>query len=286
MSEGNVYLCSWKKAGSDFELRLIDNIHKVIKGSDFEYLDECMKDEILSIYGDGEAIIEYVPPRTEDKMQGSYLYSQLCYGDSNRVVSRDNLFIGGYCEVCEYPIGERSDVLLSLQKKPKTPIISIKGLLPHQMIYHKDVVVIFENLLSEKLTKNVVLFKDKKTDYFEVFPQRIVNISGVVGGTYPSKFGQSWECSLCQRKEFTVHSEEHDSGTLFINPEVLLGKLSNLIFIKGGKATYPAIKTDVWKNHVKNKEFKGVSSSPVCVLNPEFVEEPVLPITSEFDWML
>lgn len=74
MSEGNVYLCTWRKTDKGFTIALKRDSKVEASGATFDQAEEEMWDVLLDRFGDGEAVVEYVipRPRTEETFAQRY----------------------------------------------------------------------------------------------------------------------------------------------------------------------------------------------------------------------
>jgi len=279
MAEGNVYLCDKKKIRGKYVLELMKNKKIRVEGSDLEGCEIELYDQILQIYGDGEAILEYLPPKSKKMPTGVYLYSAVGYNDSVTIKNADEIFEGEVCDKCnQYIHCKRTEVpmSISIKRKPGKAVLGTYGLRNSCEVYSE----FFINLLSdeEKQTFETrpVLYKGEATGYIEIFPKKIISRVGHKGAK--EHFG--WKCSKCGNRRFSViHPELYHNHEIFIAPETIDSKSKLPIFITKGDEATMAFPNERWAELLQHKqESKGANSHPVVVLESEYIDySPELP---------
>ncbi|MCD6052313.1 MAG: hypothetical protein K0Q55_3731 [Verrucomicrobia bacterium] len=110
--EGKVYICTWKKVGTKYQVWLKKNPKIKASARTFEEADEILAGEIMEIAGDGENVREYLPPAPESSKPAKLLDIAIVHVGGNthsRIVGEDkHLFSGGVCPHCGTFLGERT----------------------------------------------------------------------------------------------------------------------------------------------------------------------------------
>jgi len=294
--EGNVYLCDKKKKWGKYRLELQENRDIKTSGYDLELCKVEIYEQILDAYGDGEAVLEFIPEKSKKLKTGTYLYTELGYNESVDILNENSLFEGGICPKCSYGIGDRTEELLNLERKPKNNLVSItykkrkyddefNRVFPKVNIYSKKFLNLFtkdEKLLFD--TKSVLL-KGKESEYVELIPKKIVLHSGHKGAQYPTEYLQSWRCSECKRENYLVDASNiYRDDYIFLNPNDIRDS-STMFFMSQGMHTSLVVRTDRWAQLLQHKkETKGIVTNPVVILEEKYVEYPQLEEPEKFEW--
>src|ERR1041384_2936694 len=110
MSEGNVYLCLWKKRGRRLTLFLENDPGVKVSASNLADAEEKMWDLLCEKFGDGEAVLEYrtLPDVPEAQFAMRYGTPNLVIVSGNdsagALVNAQELHPKGYCADCQQPL--------------------------------------------------------------------------------------------------------------------------------------------------------------------------------------
>lgn len=283
MSEGKVYDCKLIEKDCVYCIELLDN--PSIRSEDTD-LEECKLDiysQIMDWNGDGEAVLELLPPLSKKRKDSIQLYSNVSSNDWIYIVKeiREQVY-KDVCPVCQHDKkANRTDAFLELERKPKAPIAYAEGVYPVIEIVKES----FLNLLSKEeqnlFIKRPVLFKGKECGYYELLPKKTVNLVGYKNAEYPFGF----ECSKCNHKRFVVRVNGYDDGTYFVSKLDFANNYPSMFFVYGGFMKSLTFRNDRWKILKQHKkETRGVSSEPVFLLESEYIADPVLPKQDSFEW--
>jgi len=287
VSEGNVYLCAWRRRGDEYEIFLLENPSLREQGSDLDELRISLCERIVLWNGDGEALLEMAPPITEDLAEGCRLYSELSYNNKVKIFNSGSLYAGGYCQKCRFAIGPRSESEIEIDKKPKSPVVGVGGILPVLEIYSAAFVDLLAQHAEHDIQFRDVLCKGKKSGYVEAISGCEVGHVGMVGAEYPESFSRSWRCTECGHVEFSVYVENMGGLSRFVSEESFHHGYPPAFLLNSGRFLSIAVRADVWAKMQTDKRARGVASESVIVLQKEFVEMPMsLPEPDEFDWIL
>jgi len=283
MSEGQVYDCKFTEKEGVYKIELFDN--PSIKSEDDD-LEQCKLDiysQIMAWNGDGEAVLELLPPLGKKRKDSIQLYSHVSSNDWIYIVKekREQVY-KDVCSVCQHDKkANRTDALLELEEKPKAPVVYAEGVYPVIEIVKES----FLNLLSKEeqrlFTKRPVLYKGKECGYYELFPQKTVKTVGYRDAEYIFGF----ECSKCNHKRFMLRVNGYNDGTDFVSKLDFSDNYPSMFFLYCGFMRNLTFRNDRWKELKQHKkETRGVSSESVFLLNAEYVVDPLLPIQDSFEW--
>lgn len=295
---GKVYLCNKKKVMGIYSLELVDNKHIKSKGINFEACKEDICMQIIDWNGDGEAVLEFVPEQTKKHPTGIEMYRSLGYNESVDILNENDLFVGGVCPKCKYGIGKRTNELLNLEWKPKNVLVSISSrarknqndfprIFPKIKIYSKKFVHLLIKDEKKAFEEKEVLIKGKVSDFVELIPKDVVAQCGHKGADYDSHpFIKTWKCTECGRTELHFDIQKlYKSEYEFVDPKSI-SNYPTMFFLQWGMQTSLVVRNDRWAELLEyKKETKGIATSPVVVLNEEYVEYPTSFYEPEkFEW--
>jgi hypothetical protein len=109
--EGQVYLCSWKRAKGRFRVWLQSDRRVAAEAATFREASEALWSEIVRAFNDGEAVLEYQPPPRPEPATRRFLDPHLVSVIGNmraRLVNPDEMFTEGLCPQCREPRGQRT----------------------------------------------------------------------------------------------------------------------------------------------------------------------------------
>lgn len=111
--EGQVYLCSWKRARGRFRVWLQSNQRIAAEAGTFRKASEALWSEIARAFDDGEAVLEFQPPSPPEPATRRFLDPPLVSVIGNmgaRLANAAELYTEGVCPQCRQPRGRRTEV--------------------------------------------------------------------------------------------------------------------------------------------------------------------------------
>jgi hypothetical protein len=183
MSEGNVYLCTWRKMDAGFTIALKRDSTVHASGETFDEAEEEMWDVLSDRFADGEAVVEYVKPRP--RAEGSFVAR---YGKPELVVVSGNDYAGkllnaaalhpkGYCRNCRWPLETAAGVVPEFDWLP-----SGDGIFSHMMssMYSEEFLSLFTTEEMKRLKFEPVHGqKRKKKKHFRLAGDAVADYVGV-----------------------------------------------------------------------------------------------------------
>jgi hypothetical protein len=116
--EGQVYLCSWKRAKGRFRVWLKSNRRVAAEGADFQAAREALWGEIVKAFDDGEAVLEFQPPPPTEPAVRRFLDPPLVSVIGNmwaKLANPDEVYTEGLCPQCREPRGRRTEARVLLE---------------------------------------------------------------------------------------------------------------------------------------------------------------------------
>jgi hypothetical protein len=282
MAEGGIYLCEKKKFAGIYSLKLIDNPQIRAKGINLESCKEDICMQIIDWNGDGEAVLEFVPQKLYKRLAtGTDMYRQIGYNDTVDLLNTNALYEGEICPKCKYALGKRTDETLDIEELPKGKkmVLGIKRKMPKHSnefvrlfpvieAYHKELVEVLDKDLFEM---REILYKGKKSDYFELIPKKIIkNCSHKKAQYHKHPFLKNWRCTECGREELHFWTDQYKWENSLVNPADI-EDLPSMFFLDTGLHISLCVRNDKWVEIGKNKK---VVTNSVIVLDKEYVEIP------------
>lgn len=285
MAEGNVYLCSWKKTSEGIDAQLLADESVRVMTKSFSELKELLQEQIIEWNGDGEAVVELIPPSPSSTKKGINLYTDIGYNNRANVLNSDSLYGNGYCSKCQFSLGQRNNNPLEIEGVLKGACVGVVGSYPIIQIYTWDFIKLLIDRTETSIEVLPVLKNGKETGYVEIKSVTAVKNVGCNGAEYPSVFQQSWQCDVCNRSKFIAQLNGASEGEYYLSSNSFHGQAPNITFVDSGMLTSIVLRNDLWSKIAKDKASKGIVTSPVVVLDDKFVEVPQLPTPKEFDWV-
>jgi len=198
MSEGNVYLCEWKKAGRKLTLSLKNDPDVKVTASDLDAAEEQMWELLCEKFGDGEAVLEYVtpPPRKEAEFIKHYGAPHLVVVSGNeyvgKLVNETEFHPKGYCRDCRHPHETAPNVTPEYDWLPS----SDGALSPTDNFFSEDFLSLLTTAERSCLKLEPVRGpKAKGKRFFRLTGEPVVNFVGVPGFEGLSVY----QCQRCKR---------------------------------------------------------------------------------------
>ena len=126
MSEGNVYLCLWKKGGRNLTLFLESDPSVKVSASNLADAEEKMWELLCEKFGDGEAVLEYRTPPEVPEAQFARRYGSpnlvIVSGNDSTgtLVNAKELHPEGYCPDCQQPLKTNPAVVPEFDRLPSS----------------------------------------------------------------------------------------------------------------------------------------------------------------------
>lgn len=126
MSEGNVYLCLWKKRGRSLTLFLESDPSVKVSASNLADAEEKMWELLCEKFGDGEAVLEYHTPPDAPEAQFAMRYGSpslvIVSGNDSAgtLVNAKELHPKGYCPDCQQPLKTNPAVVPQFDRVPSS----------------------------------------------------------------------------------------------------------------------------------------------------------------------
>jgi len=285
MLEGQVYDCRYEEKDGEFFLELVNNPSIKSDGDDLEECKMDMYSQIIKWNGDGEAVLELLPPLSKKTKMGMQLYVSASYNDWTCIKDKNFQVYKETCPVCKYSMNaERNEALLEITRKPKASFAGVHGIRPKIFIYSDC----FVSLLTkeEQLTfeKRPVIYQGKECGYWELLPKHTVMIVGPKGASY--MMSGNWKCIKCGRNNFIPEIKGYRSDSHFIKKSDM-DSLPSVFFIDDCYSKILTIRNDRWSELKQyKKETRGAVSSPVILLEPQYVfENPPMKKKDTFGWV-
>ncbi|KPV93709.1 hypothetical protein AN214_04262 [Pseudoalteromonas sp. P1-9] len=276
--EHNIWYCEKRESRNGVTLSFVEDDSVNVVEDDLDLAIESMQLLLLEKYGDGEAVVEIVDKKKE--------HVAISYNESVfSKISLDNYFTFGCCKKCSYPLGNRNNKPIELKELPSLDIASVRSPFAFLRVYSEK----FINKLPKRDLENFevrkVLFEDKDSGYVELIANQLLTAVGKVGASYPTIFDQSWECAECGRRSFATQINGKSVHTpFFLSQDYYQTKKRNLIpFASSSGVNKILIATQLWSDLITSKEFKGLVSDKIVLLNNLEAEVPNLPIVAEFE---
>ena len=282
--ESNVYICDKKKKLGRYYLELQEN--RDIKASGFS-LEDCREEiaiQIMDWNGDMQAVVEFIPEKSKKMKTGVSLYSSLGYNESVHILNGKELYTN-HCPKCLYPLGDKNNIIIDIETKPKGAIASNMGRF-EILFYKKSFIDLFTREEKNLFDAKPISVKGKISDCVELVPKEIITQCGHIGAEYPTTFTQSWKCSKCGREEFITRalSYKYNYNHIFVDPKTIRDN-PTMFFLTHGMHTSLVVRNDRWAELLKHKkETKGITTDPVVVLESKYVEYPELEEPKKFEW--
>ncbi|MBF7073966.1 hypothetical protein ISG33_11200 [Glaciecola sp. MH2013] len=285
MSEGNIYLCHWKKESGEYKLTIGCNSKLVVASTSLDYCIEDICGQITNWNGDGEPLLEFLPPFDNGSVPP--LYRSCAYNESVKSINTDELFDLPHCESCKHNFSQRTDAPINIDSKPKDLIVSVQGIFPFLQIYSNKLIGLLSSIEKETFSCRSVLYNGNEIDYFELIPKKVVPHVGLKGAIYPTAFQQSWRCKVCGTTSFSVEHPKYDRGTIFANASDVHGEavLPSVFFLKDHLRTSLTLRRDRWVEIVSSIG-GALLSTPVAVVDEFDTELPRIDYTKRFDWIM
>lgn len=291
---GNVYICEKKERNGKYFLTLLENKDIKASGEDLEWCKTEICSEIILWNGDGEAVLEFTPQKSKKTKTGIDMYRALGYNEGVDILNTSSPFSGGSCKKCSHELGERSDELLNLEWKPKNVLACIDfrtrkdendspRIFKDIRIYHKKFIDLLSKDERKTFTIKPVLLKGKTSDYVELIPKEVIEACGHKGAKYSTL--TNWKCNVCGRTQLSpLIRELYNNEYIFMDPKTIK-RDSTIFFLKNSLHISLVVSNDRWAELFKHKkETKGIATSPVVVLEEQYVEYPKLEEPEKFEW--
>lgn len=287
--EGQVYRCSWQKKGRSYVLTCSKPVTVAVRSVDLEGAMDKLISEIMTLTGDGEPCLQFVPDLPEAGDKKGYFdpkYYEIGYNctvewDSSSGKTRD-LTSRGRCEKCEVALGIRTDVRRIIRTVPRYDISGfykdrtlgmmlsedvLRHLKPHIKQRAKLVPVDLDARISKKVRKK----------YFELSFE--LDTSVTIPKEYDSLSG--WRCKACGT--FSV---------FWYNPRIVKSSTHGIarssavkpvVFVDGGPRKSIAVNKSIHDALCADKTIRGLVLEPVALFNqnqmlsPEEVKRLKLP---------
>ena len=273
MEEGNVYITTWKKKGSKFILSLTKDPKIFSESKDFEEAVEDLAMRICELYGDGEAVLEFDRALPKTVFPLKYGKPEIVWvGGNERGALHSNpsdLFEGGICKLCKWPLGKRS-------KTPALVDIPIKSdgiIVDHIGPVFSEA---FFSLLNAEELEGLELLEIEhygKQDgaFFEIVGKSICSFVGVKD--YPYIGGQ--KCSYCGFKSFYYSRE-----VFFFLAKMDMPKPLPTCFVVGGNENYLCMEGQRYRDILEKTGIRNIVSTRIGVVNSdkEIDRDPDVPI--------
>lgn len=291
---GNIYICEKKERNGKYFLTLFDNKEIKVSGKDLEWCKVEIYSEIILWNGDGEAVLEFLPEKSKKMVTGIEMYRALGYNEGVDILNTISPFGRGDCEKCSHELGERTDELLNLERKPKNVLVCIDyrtrkdkndspRIFNEIVIYHKKFLDLLTKDEKNIFTTKPILIKGKKSDYLELMPKIIIEACGHKGAKYSTL--TNWICNTCGKTQLSTFIPELYNYKYIFMDSKTISKSNTIFFLKNSLHTSLVISNDRWAELFKyKKEIKGIATNPVVVLEEKHVEYPEFEEPKKFEW--
>ncbi len=283
MREGKFYLVDWiydeVKGVHQLSLQNKDDI--IITSDSLEYAKDELRTRICLWNGDGEALIELLP-------QGKYgaSFSMIKPSDDYWLENyTKELFEGGICSGCKFPIGKRTDICLSSSSKPKEGACYFSNCIPLIHFYSESLLKQIQELSERKFEVKPVLHKGYECGYFEILDEPISKYKLPVEYDLNTDLRTTFECSICGRKSYDALLDAK-VGNVYLPLEDVFGKQVSVVKPKSLVMSGIVVKEALLKKLNRKGKQNKFLTSVVNVISNDRLHVPTdkLPIVTEIDW--
>jgi hypothetical protein len=276
MSEGLVWLCGWSEKDGQYTVWVKSHPEVRAVGPNLDDANLKLSDEICGRFGDGEAALEFDPPRPVASQNERYLREQLVKispnGGFDTRMREETLFSGGICSECGWAVGTRT----------VEPLIGDTGvgyegaspMVPAHMVLFSER---FLSLLTEKEKaalelREVIRPPRSKIKFYEVIPRTFVPYVGV-RGRKPS----GWYCGTCGYRCYSYYDQGWDV-TCFVCRRDLPRPIPSLFAVGSERDVNLCMPRKRWREILGHREARGIMSHNLGVVDEHECERtPELP---------
>lgn len=278
--EGKVYICSWKKVGTKYQVWLKNNPRIKASSTDFEMADEMLWGKIMDLDGDGENVREYIPPAPEAQLSVKLLDVAIVSVTANnhdRITGEAGmLFSGGICPYCRTFLGKRTDVPLSIDGMPGGYDGGFVWQKPFQYFSGDFLKLLTARERSLFEWRPVGLPKRSRKEFFEVIPVKAIPQVVVKGMNF-----EPYQCPKCQSISAMHCFQKGTSIFQYVVRSSLPAKLPSC-FAMGYPYNFRLCLTEKrWLEIAGQPGTRGLVSNKVgviadadCEANPKFLKHP------------
>ena len=205
MSEGKFYLVDWHQSNGQHHLSLQKAKSISVSHNDLDEAKELLYETICFQYGDGEAHLELIANDSANHAQWYEIEPIASAWLKNQGAT---LYEKGICQGCDFPIGDRTDVLLESGNPLKNGVGYFSNTKPMIYYYSKALLDNISLHLDVTFVTQPILYKGQETDYVEILNLPKVNYQILKGQQPNSQLRTTFECNRCGRKSFASFDYE------------------------------------------------------------------------------
>jgi hypothetical protein len=278
MSEGHIYVSYWERNERGYEGWMERWPKRRVSGETFYEMREALGNVVGEEVGDGEPNFEFEPPFIEaagwehlfrDGWRSTYLLRR------PRLTTDVGLFDGGFCGQCKWPVGNRTNETLRVERDswPKG-IKSFAAVARHTMripVASKGLLDIFTSEERESFEfRPVETIPAARTRFYEFVPRRFVS---EVGGKALQADG--WHCRQCGRR-YVSNSRVLGYGPRVVSRDAIEPG-AGLFFLGDAGNFSVCLSADRWEELKATLRAAEITSSLIAIIEAgEREESPVL----------
>jgi hypothetical protein len=272
-TENQVYRCTWKKRGKVFELKCIFPVVTESASADLERAKEDLWAQIMDATGDGEPVLQFVPPLPEATRKKSRFLPEYYHVECNELVDwarerQHDLFVGGVCKRCGVGLGMRTETQRLVTSLPRYDIVGFRKdqnlrtmysdvFLNHIMPFATAGVRLIEVKFEDAIQKRL---RGKRYHEVDFSPGMQIAVPRANDG-----FGSSFRCLECGRQHFFFSAKKlRAQYSTYLVRSLAHGRV---LFIGSGSGRVIAVDAKLHERIASDKRVKGFLTDRLVLLD-------------------
>jgi len=268
MSEGNLYICCWKKYSDRFRVWLKSNPEIQAEALSFNEASQNIVEQISCHLGDGEPLLDFTPPPPDR-------YLVLLFNHSSEIsIGFDSIFKRAICTYCGCTHGQRTNTQLQVMALPPKADIT-------EVTIGKRIIPLY----SEKFLNALTCSERKSLKFTEVISKRksaqkfyeITARPDVLTVFAKAISFKGWQCPKCSLKRwghYRVNDPIHD----YIASEDVSDSMRTFT-VENGTMQKLTMTPERYEKIKMNQATRGIVADPLGVLNDgQYIRAPKLPL--------
>jgi hypothetical protein len=283
-TEGQIYLCRWKKSRGSYELWLESDPKVRGVAADFTEAYYLLWDIIMKRFDDGEAHLEFPQGLPVTKVIEAFQAHKLVTVAGNGLATFDGdwggLFNGGICRVCKKPLGPRSELTLQIDNVPQGDAFLISNYGVTIKCFSEKFVTELQSRCGAEVEFKECSTASKKRFYELVGAPSIRTVAvksfGIVDRQEdPTSFLGGYKCRICKAPSFRYIIPKVPIGWFIAASDIPDSKSS--FTIQAAASLALCITAEEWLS-LSATGLKQITSDLLGIApSIEVVREPVLP---------
>ena len=261
MSEGQVYLATWKRASGKYLVSLVDYPHVFIEMKNFNDAVDEMYYLILREFGDGENLIEFDRPLPKVAIPPEFSQPELVNIQSNKRAFLNNKkedLYDTFCPKCRRGL-QRNDTPALLVDIDEGHDLVVSGL-RNRVYSERFLRMLGEDFLCDVRLIDVVTVKRTRERYFEVEPKKLVH-------TVAARSRENYSGFYCQSCNWKVVRYPNAPDFMVSLKEVK--SLTSKFFFLESAVNFLCCSGQRWRQILEENKLRGLKTDRLGVVPPD-----------------